>query len=141
MNTGFTGISFPFRVGVKGGVAMSSTSTADITHVVESMEQILLTRNPERCMEYQIGSQVSTLIFDPNDKSTHTLIAYEVEKALSTLESRIKVMSVELESRESSIYANVVFKVLAYDTVYTKSIKVGDLDNVNTTDERDRLYL
>lgn len=140
MSTGFTGISFPFRVGVKGGVAVSSTSATDISHLVESMEQILMTRNLERSMEYQISSQISTFIFDPNDKSTHNLIAYEVEKALSSLESRIEVSSVEIEARENVIYANVVFKVPAYNTVYSKSVKVGDLDNVQTANERDRLY-
>ena len=43
MKQGFTGISFPFRVGVKGGVVMSTTNEREVPHIIEAMKQILLT--------------------------------------------------------------------------------------------------
>lgn len=124
---GFTGISFPFRIGVKGGVVTSTTSVNDVKHIIEAMEQILLTRPMERCMEYHFKSDIDYDIFEPNDASCRTLIAYQVEEALRELEDRIEVISVDVESRDSTIIAVINFKVLKYNTVRAADIKVGDL--------------
>ena len=127
MEKGFTGISFPFRIGVKGGVVTSTTSVNDVKHIIEAMEQILLTRPMERCMEYHFKSDIDYDIFEPNDASCRTLIAYQVEEALRELEDRIEVISVDVESRDSTIIATINFKVLKYNTVHVANIKVGDL--------------
>lgn len=124
---GFTGISFPFRIGVKGGVVLSTTSVSDAQHIIEAMEQILRTRPLERCMEYHFKSDVDSDIFDPNDASCRTLIAYQVNEALRELEDRVKVNSVEVTSSGSSVFAKIHFVILAYNTAYTTNIKVGDL--------------
>lgn len=129
---GFTGISFPFRIGVKGGVVTSSTSVMDAQHIIEAMTQILGTRPMERCMEYHFKSEIDNDIFEPNDASCRTLIAYQVEEALRELEDRIKVDSVEIESDDSSIYAVIYFTVLTYNTVHVTNIKVGDLSVQNS---------
>ena len=125
--TGFTGISFPFRIGVKGGVVTSTTSIMDVQHIIEAMEQILMTRPMERCMEYHFKSEIDYDIFEPNDASCRTLIAYQVEEALRELEDRIEVISVDVESRDSTIIAIINFKVLKYNTVHVAKVKVGDL--------------
>ena len=124
---GFTGSSFPFRIGVKGGVVTSTTSVNDVKHIIEAMEQILLTRPMERCMEYHFKSDIDYDIFEPNDASCRTLIAYQVEEALRELEDRIEVISVDVESRDSTIIAIINFKVFKYNTVHAADIKVGDL--------------
>lgn len=124
---GFTGISFPFRIGVKGGVVTSTTSVSDAQHIIEAMEQILRTRPLERCMEYHFKSDIDSDIFEPNDASCRTLIAYQVEEALRELEDRISVDSVEVSSEGSVVYATIHFTILAYNTVQVTTIKVGDL--------------
>lgn len=133
MEKEFRGISFPFRIGVKGGVEMSSTQVSDVSHIIESMQQILLTRPMERCMEYHIKSDIDSAIFSPNDASARSLIAYEVETALSTLEDRIKVISVDPVSEESYVYVKVVFTVIPYDSTYSAQLKVGDFSNVQNS--------
>lgn len=129
---GFTGISFPFRIGVKGGVVTSTTSVSDVQHIIEAMEQILSTRPMERCMEYHFKSDIDSDIFEPNDVSSRTMIAYQVEEALRELEDRIKVNSVDITSEDSTIYAVITFTVLTYNTVYAANIKVGDLSVQNS---------
>lgn len=123
---GFTGISFPFRIGVKGGVVMSSTDVQGVPHIIEAMKQILLTRPNERCMEYAFKSDIDSDIFELNDVSTHTLLEYQVEEALKQLEDRIEVNSVTITSEGSEIYATIDFKVLAYNTNFVENFKVGD---------------
>lgn len=124
---GFTGISFPFRIGVKGGVVTSSTGVTDVQHIIEAMTQILLTRPMERCMEYHFKSDIDYDIFEPNDASCRTLIAYQVKEALRELEDRVEVNSVEVETEGSTIIAVINFTVLKYNTVHVANIKVGDL--------------
>lgn len=133
MKNGFNGISFPFRISGTGGVQMSSTDVLDVPHIVEAMEQILLTRPYERKMEYHFKSDLDTLIFDPNDISARNMVAYQIKQALSQLEDRIDVINVIVTSEGSSIYATITFRVLMYNTTYSKKIKVGD-DNDKTSD-------
>jgi phage baseplate assembly protein W len=133
MKNGFNGISFPFRISGTGGVRMSSTDVLDVPHIVEAMEQILLTRPYERKMEYHFKSDLDTLIFDPNDISARNMVAYQIKQALSQLEDRIEVINVIVTSEGSSIYATITFRVLMYNTTYSKKIKVGD-DNGKTSD-------
>lgn len=133
MKNGFNGISFPFRISGTGGVQMSTTDVLDVPHIVEAMEQILLTRPYERKMEYHFKSDLDTLIFDPNDISARNMVAYQIKQALSQLEDRIEVINVIVTSEGSSIYATVTFRVLMYNTTYSKKIKVGD-DNGKTSD-------
>lgn len=131
MNQGFKGISFPFRIGVRGGVAMSSTNSIEVPHIIEAMQQILLTRPMERCMEYHFKSEVDYNVFDMNDISTHTLLIYQVKEALRELEDRIAVLDVQITEDEGFIYATVHFKVLVYDTTYSTKLKVGELNVPN----------
>lgn len=85
------GLSFPLRVGVKGGLALSQADPYDITHIEESITQILNTDSNTRMMESYFGCGLSTSIFEPTEVSTHTLLAYEIKEALDLLEPRIKV--------------------------------------------------
>lgn len=123
---GFTGISFPFRISGTGGIEMSSTDMSDVPHIIEALEQILLTRPRERCMEYHFKSDLDLDIFEPNDVSAQKLIEHQIKNALNTLEDRIELISVKTFSKDSTIYATITFRVLKYETTYTKTIKVGD---------------
>ena len=129
---GFTGISFPFRIGVKGGVVMSTTDSMSVQHIIEGMTQILCTKPMERGMEHHFKSSIDTCIFEPNDSSTRTLLAYQIKEALKELEDRISVKTVDVISEGSSIIAVINFTVLAYNTSHTTNIKVGDLDVPNS---------
>lgn len=132
MSTGFTGISFPFRIGNKGGVVMSSTNSIEVPHIMEAMQQILLTRPMERGMEFHFKSEIDSNIYEINNVSTHTLIAYQVKEALRELEDRIVVLDVIVTEEDEYIYATVLFKVLIYDTTYSTKLKVGESNVPNS---------
>ena len=128
MSKGFKGISFPFRIGVKGGVVMSDTTAFDISHITEGIEQLLRTRKGERGMEPQIGCDLSTHVFEPNDKSLHNLIAFEITEELNK-DGKIEVISVDISSNDSFIYADITFKVLSFDTIYSHRVMIGGVNN------------
>lgn len=126
MQTGFTGISFPFRINGKGGVTMSSTSVSDVPHIIEAIEQILLTKPRERRMEYHFKSDLDTDIFEPNDSSAKNLIEHQIREALGNLEDRIEVVNVDISSEDNKVQADITFRVLMYNTTYSGRIKVGE---------------
>lgn len=127
MSKSFTGVAFPFHIGVRGGVAMSTTTIEDVPHIAESVEQIVQTRALERSMEYEIACNASTYLFDPNDESTKALIAHECREAIEKCDDRIEVQDIQVYGEENTVYADVTIKVKKYDKTYSVNTKVGDI--------------
>lgn len=119
----YTGISFPFRLSSKGGVALSSTSVSEVPHISESIRQILGTHRFERCMEYHIYSDIDTFVFEPTDVGTQTLLKYQIEKALA-LEERITVTDVSVFSDENKLYANITYYIPEYGNSYSTLVEI-----------------
>ena len=133
--SGFTGISYPFRINNRGGCVMSTTSKTDPTHIQESIQQIINTHFLERPMEGgEIYSQVLTLLFEPNDRSLQQVIRTYIVEDLERLEERIECEEndvdfvVEVDDNGTEVlYVNITYKVIKYNTYYTSKIKVGEV--------------
>ena len=120
--TGYTGISFPFRVGARGGVVMSSTSRYEIPHIEESIVQILGTRPMERWMEYHIFSDLDTFIFEPNDRSLQTLLRHQLNQAMRH-DKRVSIRRINFVIDENFLWIEIDFRVESYQT--TKPLRVA----------------
>lgn len=125
MKEGFKGVSFPFRLGNKGGIVLSSTSYTEVPHIVESIQQILSTRKGERVMEPQFGSLIDTQIFEPNDLAAQNMIKFQIKEALKEQEPRIEVLNVELTEDGNYIIAILHFNVIQYNTRYIHTFRIG----------------
>ena len=136
MNTivevGFRGISFPFRIGNRGGVVMSGTSAYEVPHILESMQQILLTKPRERGMETDFHCEVINNVFGINNENLYTLVEYQVKSALEKWEDRITVDSVKVYGEDNTVYADITFTAKLYNAVYSAKMKVGDLIVTNS---------
>lgn len=120
------GISFPFRIGVKGGVVMSSISDTSYLHAVESMQQIVLTKIGERAMRFNYGCDADSEIFAPNDTSSHTLLAHDIKNALNTFYGDyVEVKSVRIFGESNIIYAEVRFSLKPFEGIVSANLKVG----------------
>lgn len=111
MSVSQTGISFPFRIGVKGGLALSSTNIYEPTHLEESITQLLLTNKFERPMETHMYSDVRSFVFKTLDESLKNLLKYYIVETLK-LEPRIIVTQDDIEIEEVKNGENV--KVVAH---------------------------
>lgn len=132
MSKGYHGISFPFRIGAKGGIAMSSTNSNTTKHIDESIQQILSTNIGERVMEYHFGVNLSTTIFEPTDETLMNLIKFEIMEALSTFEPRIKInednirVYSETSRGTNTVIAEIPYVVKDYtNTEHTAIIDLG----------------
>ncbi len=133
--SGFKGISYPFRISNRGGVVMSTTSKNDPTHIAESIQQIFNTNFLERPMEADIYSNVTSLLFEPNDVALQQVLKSRIVSDLERLEERIECdedsveFEVEIEDDVEYLYAYITYKIIKYNTYYTSKIKVGEVSN------------
>lgn len=134
MSKGYYGLSFPFRVGVKGGLAMTGTNYLESPHIAESVEQILNTKVRERVME-AIGCSLSTFIFEPSDESSVNLLKYEIVEALNEYEPRIKIEINDVDINLLDINSGILNVSIAYtikdytNATHTITIQLGGENN------------
>lgn len=133
--SGFTGISYPFRVNSRGGVSMSTTSATDPSHIAESITQIFGTSYLERPMESNIYTTVTPMLFEVNDIALQQVLKNRMVNDLTRLEPRVSLteedIEFEVETEEGivSLYATIHFKVILYNTTYTTKVRLGEISN------------
>ena len=133
--SGFTGISYPFRVNNRGGVSMSTTSATDPTHIAESIRQIFNTSFLERPMESDIYTTVTSLLFEPNDEALQAVLKSRMVDDLERLEERVTgseddiEFTIEIEDDVEFLYANLTYTIIKYNTSYTSKVKVGEINH------------
>ena len=135
LQSGYTGISYPFRVSERGGCVMSTTSRTDPTHIAESIQQIFNTNFLERPMESEVYTTVTSLLFEPNDIALQQVLKSRIINDLERLEDRIECdedgieFEVEVVDDIEYLYVNITYKITKYNTYYTSKIKVGEVGN------------
>lgn len=133
--SGFTGISYPFRVNSRGGISMSTTSATDPSHIAESIAQIFGTSYLERPMESDIYTTVTPMLFEVNDIALQQVLKNRMVNDLARLEPRVSLteedIEFEVETEEGivSLYATIHFKVILYNTAYTTKVRLGEISN------------
>lgn len=116
------GLSFPLRVGNKGGFVMSN----HIDHIEESIVQILSTQLYERVMLPEFGSDIDAYVFDPNEVETQALVQYEIVEALTKYEPRIVIDedNIEIEADGSAMYVTISYALANYTNMGLVSTKI-----------------
>lgn len=121
-----TGVSFPFRLGVKGGIVMSTTDVNSVEHIEESMIQILKTKKFERTMETHMYSDLRSFTFKTIDESLKSLLKYMICEALK-LETRITVSQEDITVTQEgdSVTADIGYRIPIYgDGIYYLSTQI-----------------
>ena len=102
---GYGGFSFPFRFDGRGGVATSSTSSYDFTHIKEGIMQVLGTRLGERVNEPEFGSLVHRVQFaNTGDTRAMSLLEAYVREAITNWDKRVEVLDVFIAEYSGSEY-------------------------------------
>ena len=122
-----TGLSFPFRIGVKGGAVLSTTSVDSVEHIEESIKQILLTYEFERTMEYHCHSKIEQFIFTTMGESEQTLLKYQVCEALKQ-DTRISVtmddVSTTFSEDDELLQITICFYVISLDSSFVTTVEI-----------------
>ena len=101
-------IAFPFHIDGRGRTA----DAAYDEHVRQMIEQLLFTSPGERVNRPDFGTGVMQLVFAPNSEELATATEFMIQGALQQwLGEVIKVESVDVESRESSLTISVQYVI------------------------------
>ena len=121
------GISFPFRINVRGGIAMSVTNTNTFTHTDEAIHQLLTTERGERLMEFYLYSDLDTLIFEPNDETTKSLLEFEVKDTIQThLSDTLEIDNIEVSQTKNLIFADITYHLINFGgNLHTTRVQIG----------------
>ncbi len=99
---GFTGPSFPFRLGADGGFRMTTAdpSTGKSEHIREGLAQLFMTSKGERFFNRGFGGTPLHLLFELNDEATFHIWASEVVDLTRTWEPRVQMRELRLLDRD-----------------------------------------
>lgn len=105
---GYSGISFPFRFNGRGGVATSTTSHNDFSHIKEGIIQLLGTNIGERIMETNFGSEVYKIQFDSiYDEVTYSEMEFYIQEAIQTWDNRVQVKNITVTPIDSEEFSGL----------------------------------
>ena len=107
---GWTGIKFPFRFTNTGRVGTSTTSTTDISHIKEAVEQICLTRIGERFFNNSFGTVLLDAVFEPITEVQQVFEA-SLLTSLQTQETRVTFSGLLVSA---NIASNTVYVFMSY---------------------------
>lgn len=103
-------IAFPYRI---DGSHRTST-TDDVTHVRDLIEQVLFTTPGERVNRPTFGSGLLALTFAPNSEQLAATIQYLVQGALQDqLSDLVRVTGVEVTVDDSTLTVTVRYQLLS----------------------------
>jgi phage baseplate assembly protein W len=116
----FNGIKFPFQ---QGSTSFPEGATDDVL-IKDSLFQLLMTSVGERVMRPDLGSNVTSLVFENNDVVLGSLIRAEVQGVIARFEPRVKVLDIQVEQQDSTVILTLSYVVLATRKPNTVSIGI-----------------
>ena len=106
---------------------MSSATPTNVTHIMESIAQLLKTEPYERTMEYHIHSQISEVIFENDNQDLYGILKYFIVQALAS-DERISLSedNITINSWEKgTIDVSLDFYVKSFDKWYSTNVIIG----------------
>jgi len=113
-----TGVAFPLRLTVQGGVQLSSAER----NIEESIGIILRTDLGERVYRPNFGSRLSELVFAPMNLQTLLLLRLYVQEALEMWEPRIVLDSVRTDPDPIRGLVNIIIEYHPKNTHDSRSL-------------------
>lgn len=117
MNKEIKGLSYPFRVGGRGGVVMSGRTITEEQHIKECIMTLLGTREWERVMRPGNGIEDLDVFFDDLNETTKAMAAFKIREAITAQEPRVEVRDVTFAEVQTDNgmghVVNVAYEVLA----------------------------
>lgn len=92
------GWNFPFKISSTGGILKAGhTDKSDsIEKVKQSFRQILSVLKSERIIRREFGSDLHTLLFEPNDSSFDSLVKSFINQSIEKYEHRAIITDIQI---------------------------------------------
>jgi phage baseplate assembly protein W len=86
---------------------------SDIQVIASDLKNLLLTQKGERLMNPDFGTQIHTLVFEPDTSVLEAQVQQEVTQAISKFEPRVNIISIATERLPNQRQLNVNIQVQA----------------------------
>jgi uncharacterized protein len=96
MDNEVRGISFPFRIGGRGGVVMSGNTITEQMHIKDGLKQLFTTDVSERVMKPFYGLYNLDIFFDNLNESTKNMAIFKIREAVEIWEPRVQVRNIDI---------------------------------------------
>jgi len=112
------GLKFPFQFTQRTGgvfVGTSASASEQISHINESLYQILGTLIGSRVIRRDFGSQIKGIVFEPNDPILDTMFDYMIRHAINDWEPRVIVGPINIDRsfwKEGRIEIDIFFTII-----------------------------
>lgn len=86
--------------------------------IKQSVKNLILTRNYERPFHSNIGSQISSLLFEPFTPMLSSLVKRTIENTINSHEPRVNLLDVSVLSTpdNNGLYVTIVFSIINTST-------------------------
>jgi phage baseplate assembly protein W len=122
-----TEIAVPFQIDPATGSVATLNDYGRIA--AQHIETVILTCIGERVMLPTYGTRVSQSVFEPINNALNAVITTDIQKALSTWEPSINILSIKVnndaQTSPTAITVNVEFSVLPYNNISTVTVTSG----------------
>ena len=88
-----------------------------------SLKNLILIAPKEVPFRWDVGSNVSTFLFELAGQSTEVLLKREIERTVEYNEPRVELIDVNINFEEESndIKVTIIYKIIGYDEIFTVS--------------------
>jgi len=90
-------------------------SKTDTNAIKQSVVNLVMTNFGERPFHPEIGSDVTSLLFEPGGSLTNSIIEDAIQNVLENFEPRIQVISVRVDDTPQNIDENRIFVRIVYN--------------------------
>lgn len=99
---------------------LAGPSTGDIAKkyddnaIKQSVRNLILTNHYERLFHPEIGSQISSLLFEPADQMMKAMLHQSITNTIINYEPRVRLTNVEinLNPDNNAVYVSITFNIL-----------------------------
>lgn len=125
MDNEVRGISFPFRIGGRGGVAVSGQTVSEQQHIKESIMVLVGQIEGERVMNPSIGVEPLDIFFNNFDEATKNIIIFKLREKIALYEPRVEVNDIQIYPQDTTDGGRAYVISIMYTVVDT-----GQYDSV-----------
>ncbi len=100
------------------------TKKTDVNAILQSLKNLIKTKNFESPFHPEIGCQVNSLLFEGNTTSTKSSMERSIKYVIGNFEPRVELIDVIADSYEKQVSIELTFKILQTDTVYTANFNL-----------------
>lgn len=91
------GIAFPFRIGGRGGIAVSKDNQFETPHTSDRLKAFLGTREGQRVMRPTNGLEDFGMLFDHLDPSAYNMVIFKIQAKLREWENNVEITELKIE--------------------------------------------